>query len=72
MRPGKTALLATLSAFVWTTLIAYLGYAVGENWPVVRHYLQLYGWVVLGVLGLIALVVAVRAWWRRTRTTRVS
>ncbi|WP_397546013.1 DedA family protein [Rhodothermus marinus] len=72
MHPGKTALLATLSAFVWTTLIAYLGYAVGENWPVVRHYLQVYGWVVLGVLGLIALGVAVRAWWRRARKTRVS
>lgn len=73
LHPGKTALLATLSAFVWTTLIAFLGYVVGENWPVVRHYLQVYGWIVLGVLGLMAAGLAVRSWWRRRiQKTRVS
>ncbi len=69
MHPGKTALLATLSAFVWTTLISYLGYTIGENWPVVRYYLQVYGWVVLGVLGLIA--VGAAGWvWRRRRVRK--
>ncbi|SHK93057.1 DedA family protein [Rhodothermus profundi] len=72
MHPGKTALLATLSAFVWTTLIASLGYAVGENWPVVRQYLQVYGWVVLGVLGLLALGLGIRFWRRRAQKARVS
>ncbi|CAM3379842.1 DedA family protein [Rhodothermus bifroesti] len=65
MHPTKTALWASFSALVWTALIAYVGYAVGENWPVVQTYLRLYGWAVLGLLGLLALMVGIRRWLRR-------
>jgi membrane protein DedA with SNARE-associated domain len=68
MHPGKTALLATLSALVWTLLIAYLGYAIGENWPIVQEYLRLYGWIVLGILFAVALGVGIRRWLKRQRS----
>jgi len=67
MSPWATAWWCTFSAAVWTALIAYAGYAVGDNWRVVVEYLRLYGRFVLGLLVLIALAVAARASWRRSR-----
>ena len=67
--PWKTALFATLSALVWTCLIAYGGYAVGDNWEVILVYLRDYGRVVVGVLVAIALVQFVR-WWKGKRGGR--
>lgn len=69
MSPGRTAWWCTVSAAVWTSLIAYAGYALGENWRVVGTYLQLYGRFVLGLLVLALLVFLVRVYWRRTRGT---
>lgn len=51
-----TAFFATLSALVWTVLITYGGYAVGENWQVIGDYLELYGRFVLGVLIVLLLI----------------
>ncbi|GIV62088.1 MAG: hypothetical protein KatS3mg044_0954 [Rhodothermaceae bacterium] len=65
MNAWKTAVYATLSAAVWTTLIAYLGYMVGENWEAVRGYLQTYGWVVGSLIVLFVLVQVVRFVLRR-------
>jgi membrane protein DedA with SNARE-associated domain len=55
MDPRKTLLFASLSAGLWTVLIAYGGYALGENWVVVGYYLRAYGRVVAGVLAVVAL-----------------
>ena len=52
----KTAFWATVSAAVWCSLIAYAGYALGENWRLVRRYLADYSRVVLAALGLAVLV----------------
>lgn len=68
MEAGPTALLCTLGAFLWTALIVYAGYAVGDNLDLVKEWLRLYGRVMGSVLGLVALVWVVRwAYWRRTR-----
>lgn len=66
MRATPTALYATLSALVWTFLIAYMGYLAGENWEAVKGYLSAYGQVIMGVLVLLAVVLAVRYWRRRS------
>jgi membrane protein DedA with SNARE-associated domain len=50
MSPMKTTLYATLSSAIWTALIAWAGYFVGENWAVVSGYLRTYGWVVMGLI----------------------
>jgi len=56
MRPTTTAAYAALSAFLWTTVIAYLGLQVGQNWKVVRVYLSTYAWLVTGLLAIVVVV----------------
>ena len=49
MSVWKTLLWSTVSAAVWTCLIAIAGYQVGENWQVVSVWIRQYGQVI-GVL----------------------
>jgi membrane protein DedA with SNARE-associated domain len=65
MDVGRTALWCTVSAAVWTGLITYAGYAVGENWQLVRGYLEAYGRTVASVLVVLALAYLARWAWRR-------
>lgn len=67
MSPWVTAWWCTLSAAVWTALIAGAGYAVGDNWRLVGQYLDLYGRFVLSGLVLLALGMLIRTLWRRGR-----
>ncbi|MEX0747808.1 MAG: DedA family protein [Rhodothermales bacterium] len=64
--PWITALFATLSSLVWTALIAYGGFAVGDNWQLILVYLRDYGRIVLALLVVAALVQLVR-WYARRR-----
>ena len=66
MSVWRTALYSTLSAFVWTSILAIVGYFVGENWSVVREYLRNYGWFISGVIVLFIVFQLVR----RTRKKR--
>jgi membrane protein DedA with SNARE-associated domain len=65
MEVARTAWWCTVSALVWTGLISYGGYAVGENWNLVVQYLRAYGRIVLTLLILIAVGFGVRWYWRR-------
>ena len=65
MSPGRTAGYATLSAALWCSLIIFAGYKVGENWRVVAVYLRAYGRFVLGAIVLVALIMLIRAYWKR-------
>jgi membrane protein DedA with SNARE-associated domain len=65
MEVGRTAWWCTVSALVWTGLISYAGYAVGENWSLVVRYLRAYGRIVLAVLLLIAAGLLFWWYWRR-------
>lgn len=67
MEPWRTLWWCTVSALVWTGLISYAGYAVGENWEVVVFYLRAYGRAILTMLVLLALGLLVRWYWRRRR-----
>lgn len=60
MDPLKTSAFATVSALAWTLLIAYAGYAVGDNWPVISVYLRQYGQVMFGLTALVVVAVLVR------------
>jgi membrane protein DedA with SNARE-associated domain len=72
MHVGKTLAFATLSALVWTALIAYAGFALGENWPLVAFYLKAYGRTVGGVLAILIAAWGVRWYWRRRNTEHPS
>ncbi|MFB6274029.1 MAG: DedA family protein [Salinibacter sp.] len=65
MEATRTAWWCTVSALVWTALISYAGYAVGENWGLVVEYLEAYGRIVLTFLILVAVGFGVRWYWRR-------
>ncbi len=62
MPAGRTAVFATLSAAVWTALITFAGYIVGENWETVLVYLQRYGQVVMALIVLLVVVQIVRSY----------
>lgn len=58
MNAWITGLWSTVSAAVWTCLIAYVGYKVGESWETVSVWLRQYGQVV-GTLILVFIIVQV-------------
>lgn len=68
MNAWRTAVYATLSAALWTVLITFAGYKVGENWEVVSVYLRRYGQVVVAVIVLIVVVQIVFAYRVRKRS----
>ena len=71
MRPAQTALWATVSAAVWTGIIAYLGVVVGDNWAVIGEWLARYSrWVTAALVLGIALYVGVGVWRRRRASQR--
>jgi membrane protein DedA with SNARE-associated domain len=65
MDTWRTLFWCTVSAFVWTGLISYAGYAVGDNWELVVTYLRAYGRVILTLLLLAAAVLVGRWYWRQ-------
>lgn len=67
MKPWRTAIYATLSAAVWTGLIAYMGHLAGENWEAVKGYLSTYGRVIMGLIALFVVVLVVRAYRKRKK-----
>ncbi len=54
----------TVSAVVWNALIISVGFAVGKNWDRLLELLQTYTMVVWLVIGLVAVVAAIRFWRR--------
>ncbi|PSR00141.1 MAG: DedA family protein [Bacteroidetes bacterium QS_9_68_14] len=67
MNAWKTAFWATVSAAVWCTLVAYAGYALGENWRLIRQYLAEYSRGVLALLGAALLAWGACRLWQRRR-----
>lgn len=66
MRPLPVAFWATFSAGLWTALIAYAGFVVGDRWEDIGEYLAEYGrWVTAALILALMLFVAVR--WRRRK-----
>lgn len=71
MNTKRVLLSATISAAVWTSVIAWVGYLVGENWEIVADYLTVYGQFMLwAVLAFIAGYVAWRLF--RRHETKVQ
>lgn len=65
MDPWKTTAAATVSAAVWTALITYAGYVVGDNWRLVGDFLRDYGQGVLIALGIVIAIQLLRLYFRR-------
>ncbi len=50
MAAGRTVLWATLSALIWTLLITWLGYFLGDNWQAAGAYFKQWGLIVTTLL----------------------
>lgn len=61
----STILSATISSFVWNFILLGLGWIVHENWQVIGHYLNLYGWFILILLAVLICGKLVYDWYRR-------
>lgn len=48
----STVISATISSLLWNLILLGLGWFVHENWQIIGHYLNIYGWFVLGVIVL--------------------
>ena len=70
MRPLPVAVLATLSAGVWSALIAYLGYALVDNRATLARFLSGFERVGLVLVGVAAL--ALGTWFVRRRRKRAG
>jgi len=46
----STIISATISSLVWNFILLGMGWLVHENWQIIVHYLNIYGWVILTVL----------------------
>lgn len=60
----RTSVFAGISAAIWTVLIAYGGFVVGDNWPLVADYLMVYGRLVTAILLVVGAFFAGRAIYR--------
>lgn len=51
-----TIISSTVSSILWNFILLGFGWLVHENWQVIGHYLNIYGWFILGILLLLVLV----------------
>ncbi|TVQ04447.1 MAG: DedA family protein [Balneolaceae bacterium] len=50
-----TILSSTISSLIWNTVLLGTGWLVHENWQIIGHYLNVYGWIILGIIVLLIL-----------------
>lgn len=48
----KTVFYATMGALIWNLLLIGLGWFIGDNWPIIKNYLNYYGTIIASVLAI--------------------
>ena len=69
MHPGRFALFTALGAGIWVTMLAWLGYLIGENQELLRrslHRITIYTAIFL------VFIVLLYSWWHRRRSRRAA
>lgn len=61
-----------LSSILWNTILLTFGWVVHENWQVVGHYLNVYGWVILILLALMIIARMVYKTFKRKKEIQVK
>lgn len=49
---STTVISSLLSSLIWNTLLLSFGWIVHENWQTIGHYLNIYGWIILGAIAI--------------------
>jgi membrane protein DedA with SNARE-associated domain len=56
MNLGIFLLLTVLGTTLWNIILAYAGLVLGENWRTVINWVDTYGYVVYGILGILIII----------------
>lgn len=64
-----TVLSSFISSILWNTILLSFGWIVHENWQIIGHYLNVYGWFILILLIVLA---AARYAYRRYQKTKIK
>lgn len=68
MNLPKFLLFTTIGSLIWNGILAYTGLALGHHWESVLHYMDMYEYLIFGVLGLLVLMFLVRKVSRKQTT----
>ena len=68
MKLGLTALLCTVSALVWNSILVATGMVLGENFDLIRTYLQTYSRALTALVVAVLLFFVLRAVWKQWRS----
>jgi membrane protein DedA with SNARE-associated domain len=63
----RTVIVATISAFVWNTIIIYLGYLFGSKVAVVDKYLSTYSNIAVGITVAVVIVLVIKFYLSRKK-----
>lgn len=58
---------SAISSILWNAILMGMGWIVHENWQVIGHYLNIYGWTILSILILIASGMLIYNWLSRPK-----
>lgn len=64
---GKTFLFALISAFLWNTVIIYLGMQLGNNVDLIDHYLTTYSYIGYALTGIIILFFVIKFYLKKIK-----
>ncbi|MEX0945088.1 MAG: DedA family protein [Balneolaceae bacterium] len=63
-----TIINSTISSLIWNFLLVGMGWIVHENWQIIGHYLNVYGWI---IFSLLFLLIASRLLFKRRKKKRI-
>lgn len=49
----STVISSFISSILWNTVLLSFGWVVHENWQIIGHYLNVYGWIILILLSVL-------------------
>ena len=70
---SPTLINSSISSLLWNTILLGMGWLVHENWSIIGHYLNVYGWIILS--GLIILAISLffyKRYQRKSKTEKIS
>ena len=65
---SPTILSSAISSLLWNFILIGMGWLVHENWQVIGHYLNVYGWFIFSIL---ILLIAGRVFYKRRKKKRI-
>lgn len=48
-----TVISSFISSILWNTVLIAFGWIVHENWQIIGHYLNVYGWIILALIAIL-------------------